>query len=254
MSVQAIAWVLEHSRSTNTVRCVLVSIANHMNGDGSGWVYVDRICREANCSIKSYHRAIRWAIDNGELERVEHAGGGERTHVRHRPNFYRFVAMDDGRGGQIVEEGGGQFVQEGGGQVDDLNERAVSTAVSTVREKTVADDVFDLWVQVTGRDPLRTKFTPDRRRKVQQRLAEGFDFDELMDAVRGVTLSAFHMGDNAQNQRYDDLRIVMRDGAQVEKFRDLWRNPPQQRRPRSFSTIAAAVGRMEGGNELASGG
>lgn len=93
MSVQAISWVLEHSESTGTARCVLMSIANHLDPDGEGWVHVERVCREARCSEDSYRRAVKWAIDHGELEREVRAGGSARTPDVRRPNLFRFPAM-----------------------------------------------------------------------------------------------------------------------------------------------------------------
>lgn len=93
MSVQAIAWVLEHSESVGVTRCVLVSIANHVDPDGEGWVRVDRVLREANCSMASYHRAVKWAVEHGELERDVNAGGSARMPNSSRPNLFRFVAI-----------------------------------------------------------------------------------------------------------------------------------------------------------------
>lgn len=249
MSVQAIAWVLESSASTNTARCVLISIANHMGGDGSGWVYVDRICREANCSLKSYHRAVQWAVDEGELERVQHSGGSERTHVRHRPNLFRFPALSECPP-QNVHEGTGQNDHLPTGQNDHLNKRAVSRAVSTINKDVVPSGevacVFDAWCEATGRDKSRTKLTKERERKIRQRFDEGFSVEDLVGAVRGVTFSAFHMGQNDRKQKYDDILTVLRDGSQVEKFRDLFAAGPQVSEPKGFEAILAAVNRLEG--------
>jgi hypothetical protein len=226
MSVQAIAWVLEHSKSTNTARCVLISIANHMGGDGSGWVYVDRICSEANCSLNSYHRAVRWAEQAGELERVSHSGGSERVHSRHRPNLFRFPALSL-RPTQIGDEGPTQIGYEGGTQNGEVNRGAVSRAVSRAETTSeVCARIFEVWCVATGRDSQRTKLTSQRISKIKGRLAEGFSEEDLCEAVRGVVFSPFHMGENKRKQKYDDLTTVLRDGGQVEKFQDLFRNPP----------------------------
>lgn len=253
MSVQAIGWVLDHSKSTGAARCVLVAIANHLGGDGAGWVYVDRVCREANCSYPTYQRAVTWAVDNGELERVPYAGGGARTHVRHRPNLFRFPALVDGCTPQSDKEGGYQIDNYPPPQSDNHNSGAVSRAVSTNEDTSETVSVFEAWVAATGRDVSKTKLTADRRKRIKARLSEGFSVDELCDAVRGVTLSEFHMGDNDRQQRYDDLTVVLRNGSQVEKFRDLWRNPPGRRRPKAFGAIERAVLGKGQVDELASG-
>lgn len=93
MSVQAISWVLSSSRSTGANRLVLISIANHVNPDGEGWVHVNRVLSEANVSEDSYRRAVAWAVDNGELERDLQAGGNPSTPPRYRPNLFRFTQM-----------------------------------------------------------------------------------------------------------------------------------------------------------------
>jgi hypothetical protein len=257
MSVQAIAWVLGHSKSSNTARCVMLSIANHLNPDGVGWVYVDRVLREANCSLNSYHRAIHWALDNGELERVEHGGGYETTHERHRPNLYRFPALqetdeDDGRlrGTQFGGEGGTQFGGEGGTQNGEVNSKAVSKAVSKAKQHTSALEIertiLAVWCEVTGRNPGSVRMTSQRQAKILARLKEGYPPEDLVDAVRGVALSPFHMGDNDRKQTYNDLTTVLRDGAQVEKFRDLYRQGPAVVGPKAFRNILAAVEKLEG--------
>lgn len=90
MSVQTISWVLDHSKSTATTRCVLIAIANHMSPDHEGWVYVDRVVAEANTTPDTYRGAVKWAIEAGELEREVRAGGGPRVPDVRRPNWFRF--------------------------------------------------------------------------------------------------------------------------------------------------------------------
>jgi hypothetical protein len=200
VSVQAIAWVLDNSQLTGTARCVLLSIANHVGPDGYGWVHVSRVCHEARCSVDSYRRAVQLAESLGELERTSHAGGGVRLHDRHRPNLFTLPALTTTPPAPV---------------------EPVTEATSGSSEPTVEDTIFAAWLETTGRDRDRTKFTDQRRKKVRARLAEGYTPDDLLAAVRGVMLSPFHMGDNERKQRYDDLTTVLRDGAQVERFREL---------------------------------
>ena len=85
-----ISWVLEHSRAEKLTRLVLVCIANHAGPDGEGWVYVAQVCQEANCSVDSYYRAVKWAEANGELVRDPNAGNAPRARADKRPNHFRF--------------------------------------------------------------------------------------------------------------------------------------------------------------------
>lgn len=199
MSVQAIAWVLERSEARGAHRCVLVSIANHVTPEGSGWVHVRRVCAEARCSPGTYARAVQEAVERGELVREVHAGGSVRMHDAHRPNLFTFPALT----GQSTGVSEAPTVTESGPSGD-------------VR------DVFEAWLDATGRDTTRTRLTAQRRKKVEARLREGYDAGELLSAVRGISLSAWHRGDNDTGVRYDDLTVALRDGGQVERFAALW--------------------------------
>lgn len=103
------------------------------------------------------------------------------------------------------------------------------------------DSVFSAWVEATGRDPAKVMLTKDRRSRIEARLRDGYSPEDLIAAVRGVRHSTWHRGENDRGQRYDDLKTVLRDGGQVEKFRDLERSPPQPNghRPRPKGMDAA---------------
>lgn len=88
----------------------------------------------------------------------------------------------------------------------------------------IAKRVLAEWIKVTDRDAGKVLLNTKRREKIYARLNEGYDEADLRDAVRGIVLSEFHMGDNDRGKIYDDLFTILRDGGQVEKFRDLYRN------------------------------
>lgn len=88
MSVQAISWVLNHSRSTGATRCVLIAIANHVDAEGRGWAYVAGVMREANCSLDTYRRAVKWAEEAGELERMVNEGQARKAAPNRKPNEF----------------------------------------------------------------------------------------------------------------------------------------------------------------------
>lgn len=206
MSVQAIAWVLDHSEARGAHRCVLISIANHVTPEGSGWVHVRRVCAEARCSPGTYARAVSEAIQRGELRRDVHAGGSVRMHDAHRPNLFTFPALT--------------------GEPSGVSEAPTVTDPGPSGD---VRDVFDAWLEATGRDPARTRLTAQRRKKVDARLREGYPVTELLSAVRGISLSAWHGGDNDTGVRYDDLTVALRDGTQVERFAALWEQRHERR-------------------------
>lgn len=85
------------------------------------------------------------------------------------------------------------------------------------------DRVFDAWRAATGRTKARVVLTEKRRRMINARLKEGYDVEDLVDAVRGLAKSPFHNGANDDGTVWNDLKYAMRDGEAVEKFRDLER-------------------------------
>jgi len=80
-------------------------------------------------------------------------------------------------------------------------------------------DVFQYWVSqcrssARGRKPV---LGDKRRRKIQQAI-KLYGSDACKDAIRGVTLSPWHMGHNPQGKRYDDIELILRDEKHIEMF------------------------------------
>lgn len=100
----------------------------------------------------------------------------------------------------------------------------------------IVDEVFDAWRGATKKN-ARTILTPKRRKVIEARVKEGYELADLVDAVQGWRYSAFHTGRNDAGTVYNELTMLLRDGEQVEKFRDLQRNPP--RRPQAQSARGA---------------
>jgi hypothetical protein len=126
--------------------------------------------------------------------------------------------------GEIVGDGEGRAgrltVIEGRFE-NALDRKARAKAQKGQSQGAIAQRVFEAWCEATDRNPERVKLTHQRYSKIVARLNEGYDEADLIGAVRGIVLSPFHMGDNDRETRYDDITTVLRDGKQVEKFRDL---------------------------------
>lgn len=87
MSVQAIGWVLDHSKSRLAARHVLISIANHAKSDGTGaWPSVGTIARESRISKREVQRSIPQLVAMGELH-VEPGAGPNGTHMYSLPKM-----------------------------------------------------------------------------------------------------------------------------------------------------------------------
>jgi hypothetical protein len=93
MSTQALSWVFDESETDGATRLVMIGIANHVDRRGDGWAYVDEVLRVARCSLNSYHRAVRAAVEMGELSVEVRQGGRLDMRGGHRPNLYVFPRM-----------------------------------------------------------------------------------------------------------------------------------------------------------------
>lgn len=112
--------------------------------------------------------------------------------------------------------------------------------------------VFEAWLTSTGRSN-RTILDTKRRRLIDRAL-EQYPLADVLDAVSGWRRSPHHRGENSTATVYNDLELLLRDAAHIEKFRDLERNPPGRpvlnHRPttvdRSIATILEGVNDRRG--------
>jgi hypothetical protein len=93
------------------------------------------------------------------------------------------------------------------------------------------EEVFTAWAATQLR-PTTVKFTDDRRRLIAKWL-KLYPVADLVAAVQGWQHSPFHCGENEHGTVYNDIKLLLRDAAHIERFRDLWHNGPQQRPSRA---------------------
>jgi hypothetical protein len=101
--------------------------------------------------------------------------------------------------------------------------------------------VFRYWVERMGKSASHTLFTDERVVKVRERLLQGYTVDVLRKAIDGCALSPHHQGKNGTQTVYDDLELICRDGAHVERFVDIANRSPGKRAasaPRDVGTLS----------------
>ena len=103
--------------------------------------------------------------------------------------------------------------------------------MSTDKPPTEGRQIFDAWVEATGKNPKTVKFSDDRKKLIARRLKE-WPLEDLLDAVRGWRHSPHHRGDNDRQTVYNDLEMLLRNAKNIERFRDLERES-RRRRPAS---------------------
>lgn len=109
--------------------------------------------------------------------------------------------------------------------------------------------VFDKWIEATGRSG-RTRLDHKRRRLITNALA-AYPLEDVLDAVQGWRNSPHHRGDNDRGTTYNDLELLLRDAAHIERFRDLNRQTTKRPaahavgtpKPMTDAELAALEGR-----------
>lgn len=78
--------------------------------------------------------------------------------------------------------------------------------------------VFGAW-----RDKWSPKSRLDdkRRKRIEARLAEGYDVQTLIDAITNAERDPFLMGENPQGKKYTGLETLLRDASQVDRLASL---------------------------------
>lgn len=87
MSLESMAIVLHHSRSSGTAKLVLLGIANHQ-GDGGAWPSIETLAKYANVTERQVQRAIVTLRGRGEVAVVVQGGGTVDMDDHTRPNRY----------------------------------------------------------------------------------------------------------------------------------------------------------------------
>lgn len=90
-----------------------------------------------------------------------------------------------------------------------------------------AERIFSFW---RNNLPVgKARLTPKRKKKIEDRLKDGYSEQEIKKAITGCSLSPFHMGDNENETFYVDLELICRSSEKLEYFiRIAEQKAPQQ--------------------------
>lgn len=79
-----------------------------------------------------------------------------------------------------------------------------------------AMEIFQYWQEVLNHP--RAKLDNKRKNKIESALKIGYSVEELKLAIKGCSLTAFNMGQNDRNQKYDDIELILRDAPHIDRF------------------------------------
>lgn len=94
-------------------------------------------------------------------------------------------------------------------------------AINPDRPPQAVGRVFEAWLVSTGRTD-RTILDAKRRKLIGRALTQ-YPVADLVDAVQGWRNSPHHRGENETRTVYNDLELLLRDAAHIERFRDYQR-------------------------------
>ena len=87
----------------------------------------------------------------------------------------------------------------------------------TAKPKTkYADEIatiFEFWICTFGKDKNKTKLSDTRRRKITQRLEQGYTVDDIKTAIVNCSKSDYHMAGG-----HTDIELICRDEVHIDRF------------------------------------
>jgi uncharacterized protein YdaU (DUF1376 family) len=87
--------------------------------------------------------------------------------------------------------------------------------------------IFDHWQKKLNHP--KSKFDTKRQKAVNARLSDGYTVEDLLLAIDGCSQDSWSMGKNDSGQIYDDLELICRDSAHVDKFMRIAREPSKNK-------------------------
>jgi hypothetical protein len=85
------------------------------------------------------------------------------------------------------------------------------------------EEVFNHWVATfrsTGRGPVPV--LSDKRKSKIGKAIKDYDVKTCLEAISGCALSDWHMGENPRGKKYDDIELILRDSAHIERFATIY--------------------------------
>lgn len=85
-------------------------------------------------------------------------------------------------------------------------------------KKSVVVNVFEHWVFMFGKRPGRCALGPERTKAIERALALYGGPEMAMLAIEGASSCEWNAGHNPSGTVYDDVGLILRNEAQIERF------------------------------------
>lgn len=87
--------------------------------------------------------------------------------------------------------------------------------------------VFDHWCEVCNHP--QSKLTSDRIALIRRR-GKSHSVEQMQKAITGCSVTPHNQGENNNGTKYDDLELILRNAAHIERFERNADNPPRKAR------------------------
>ena len=204
------------------MRAVLLTIADAANRDGEGARPGIAAMVEGSLYGKSHvSKIVSRLVEAGWVEVTEQGNG------RGNATVYRVVmetphSVDAGpRNPPIPGQKPPTLSGETPQSADSIP--LSPTVENNGREQRAVEVVFNAWIASTKRTAATV--LDKKRRALITAALKLYPLEDVLDAVRGWENSPHHRGENPTGMVYNDLDLLLRGSANIERFRDLARGP-----------------------------
>ncbi len=238
MSIEALNWALKQPLH-GCRKFVLVVLAYHANNTNQCWPGLKIIAEECGITRSSVINHLKEIVKLGLIEKEKrfddrgyrrstlyklHLDQGIETQRKNsqRGQVQRRAFESQGQdfGMSKVKDLDGNIIERSLEQtIEQTNTSEVITSSDLVPIKTQpanTEEIFNYWQSVMKHP--RAKLDSKRQRRIAQALKLGYSVEELKQAINGCALTPYNMGRNDQNQRYDDIELILRDASHIDRF------------------------------------
>ena len=225
MSIAALNWAFKAQIKNPGAKFVLISLANYADENNQCFPSNNHISKMTGISSRSINEHLTFLEIENLIKRVPRfLDNGRQTSSVYEIN------LDTLRNPQ------GEAAKSAGGEGDDVagpytqeEETKEETHMPTSPKTSnigLVTEIFDYWKEALKHP--RAKLDAKRKRLIQARIIiDKYSADDLRQAIRGLTHSPHHMGQNDTGMVYDDITLICRDATHVERFMALDEKPTE---------------------------
>jgi len=92
--------------------------------------------------------------------------------------------------------------------------------INNTKNKDSIDEIFEFW-KATMKKRGTTKLDPQRKKKIQDRLKDGYSIERIKNAIIGCSISPHHQGQNSTFTVYNDIELICRSPSKLEFFEQI---------------------------------